>query len=84
MALRQFNPVTQSEKFDPQGRYIRRWVPELAALPDRWIHAPWTAPEAVLAKAAFKPGRDYPNPVVALEEGRDRALAAFRALRQAA
>jgi deoxyribodipyrimidine photo-lyase len=82
--FRVFNPVTQSEKFDGNGAYIRRWVPELAALPDRWIHAPWTAPAAVLAKAAITIGKDYPHPVVPLEQGRDRALAAFRTLRQAA
>ncbi len=82
--FRVFNPQTQGEKFDPQGAYVRRWVPELAALPDRWIHAPWTAPAAVLEQAGVSLGKTYPHPVVALEEGRDRALAAFRAMRQAA
>ena len=82
--FRVFNPQTQGEKFDPNGVYVRRWVPELATLPDRWIHAPWTAPQAVLDQAGLTLGRDYPRPVVPLEEGRDRALAAFRAMRQAA
>ena len=82
--FRVFNPVTQGERFDPQGVYVRRWVPELAALPDRWIHAPWTAPADVLDGAGVTLGKTYPRPVVGLEEGRDRALAAFRALRLAA
>ena len=81
--FRVFNPVTQSGKFDADGQYIRRWVPELRALPDRWIHAPWTAPADVLGKAGVSLGKDYPEPIVALDEGRDRALAAFRAIRAA-
>jgi deoxyribodipyrimidine photo-lyase len=76
--FRIFNPVTQSKKFDPAGVYIRRWVPELAKLPNRLLHAPWEAPAAELAKAGVSLGKTYPRPVVALEEGRDRALAAFR------
>ena len=79
--FRIFNPQTQGEKFDPDGAYVRRWVPELAQLPRRHVHAPWAAPEAVLAEAGVALGQDYPHPVVALEEGRDRALAAFRAMR---
>ena len=68
--FRVFNPVTQGEKFDPAGDYVRKWVPELAALPSKWLHAPWTAPQAVLDKAGVALGRTYPHPVVALEEGR--------------
>ncbi len=69
--FRVFNPVLQGEKFDPEGAYVRRFVPELAALPDRFIHKPWTAPT---------PPKGYPPPIVDLAEGRARALAAFRAL----
>jgi deoxyribodipyrimidine photo-lyase len=79
--FRIFNPVTQSRKFDPDGVYIRRWVPEVAKLPDRFLHAPWDAPPAELARAGITLGKTYPMPVIALDEGRDRALAAFRQVR---
>ena len=72
--FRIFNPVTQGTKFDPDGRYVRRWVPELRALPDRWLHAPWTAPPDVLGQARVRLGSDYPRPVI------DHALARRRAL----
>jgi deoxyribodipyrimidine photo-lyase len=78
--FRVFNPVLQGEKFDPTGRYVRRFVPELARLPDRWLHRPWEAPEAVLRGAGVMLGRDYPRPVIGPAEGRQRALAAFAAL----
>src|SRR5574338_1317928 len=54
--FRIFNPVLQGETFDADGRYVRRWVPELARLPSAWIHKPWTAPAEVLAEAKVKPG----------------------------
>ena len=76
--FRIFNPVTQGRKFDPDGRYVRQYVPEVAGLPDRWLHEPWQAPETLLKQAGLTLGRDYPRPLVALDEGRDRALAAFR------
>ncbi len=82
--FRVFNPVTQGEKFDATGAYVRRWVPELAALPDRWLHAPWTAPADVLARAGVTLGDTYPKPAVDLAAGRDRALAAFKTMRQVA
>ena len=82
--FRVFNPVTQGLKFDASGDYVRRWVPELARLPDKHLHAPWEAPGAVLEAAGLVLGRDYPRPVVALAAGRDRALAAFKAMRAAA
>ena len=79
--FRVFNPVTQGLKFDPDGAYVRRWVPELADLPSRYIHAPWEAPEEELGKAGVTLGTNYPRPVIGLAEGRDRALAAFKAMR---
>ena len=67
--FRVFNPVSQGEKFDPDGAYVRRWVPELEQLPARYVHAPWTAPDPV-------PG--YPAPIVDLNAGRVRALDAYK------
>ena len=76
--FRIFNPVSQSEKFDPQGRFIRRYVPELAALPDAALHAPWLARPADLAAAQdVVLGRDYPQPVVQHDEARAETLARF-------
>jgi deoxyribodipyrimidine photo-lyase len=82
--FRVFNPVLQGRKFDPDGAYVRRYVPELAALPDSAIHAPWEAPALVLAGAGVRLGATYPRPVVDLVAGRERALAAFAGLRRAA
>ncbi|MFC7333494.1 cryptochrome/photolyase family protein [Rhodocista pekingensis] len=81
--FRVFNPVLQGGKFDPDGRYVRRWVPELAALPDRLIHQPWTATAETLRRAGIRLGTDYPLPCIDHKRGRDRALAAFATLRQA-
>lgn len=75
--FRIFNPLTQARKFDADGAYVREWVPELAKLPDRWLHQPWAAPEAVLGAAGVRLGEDYPRPAIGLDEGRNRALAAF-------
>jgi deoxyribodipyrimidine photo-lyase len=77
--FRVFNPVLQGEKFDPDGTYVRRWVPELAGLPARWVHRPWAAPAAVHREAGLTLGVDYPPPVVDLKRSREEALAAFRA-----
>jgi deoxyribodipyrimidine photo-lyase len=79
--FRIFNPVTQSLKFDPQGRFIRRYLPRLAALPDRAIHAPWLATPAELAAAGVELGRDYPRPVVDHDEARRRTLARYEAVK---
>lgn len=78
--FRIFNPVLQGEKFDAAGAYIRRWVPELARLPDRWIHRPWDAPPLDLEAAGVGLGRDYPQRVVDHGEARQRALQAFASL----
>lgn len=79
--FRVFNPVLQGRKFDPDGAYVRRWVPELARLPDRWLHQPWAAPGGVLAAAGVALGAGYPRPVVEHETARTRALAALASLR---
>ena len=81
--FRIFNPVTQGEKFDPNGDYVRRWVPELRNLPTKVIHAPWTAVSQVLDDAGVRLGRDYPLPIVDHGAARDRALEAYAALRAA-
>ncbi|HEX6272723.1 MAG TPA: FAD-binding domain-containing protein, partial [Polyangiaceae bacterium] len=73
--FRIFNPVTQGEKFDPQGVWVRRWVPELARLPAKFVHAPFLAPKAVLAAAGLRLGETYPEPVVEHSSARTRFLA---------
>ena len=75
--FRIFNPITQSEKFDKQGEYIRRYVTELADMPAKYIHAPWLAPAEILAAAGVEIGINYPEPVMDIKESRERALAAF-------
>lgn len=80
--FRVFNPSLQGAKFDPDGTYVRTWVPELAALDSRWIHRPWDAPAGELEAAGVALGRDYPLPVVNHAEARDRALAAFAAIKR--
>jgi deoxyribodipyrimidine photo-lyase len=76
-----FNPVLQSERFDPTRGYLRRWLPELSRLPDEWLHRPFAAPAAVLAAAGVTLGHDYPQPLVDLAGSRDRALAAWQEIR---
>ena len=79
--FRIFNPVLQGAKFDPEGRYVRRWVPELTRLPDRYIHAPWTTPAEALKAADVALGSDYPNPIVEHAAARRRALDARASLK---
>jgi len=78
--FRIFAPVTQGRKFDAKGAYVRRWIPELARLPDAFLHAPWTAPESVLAQAGVRLGENYPRPIVDHATARAEALAAFKDL----
>jgi deoxyribodipyrimidine photo-lyase len=80
--FRIFNPVLQGQKFDPRGSYVRRWVPELARLPDAFVHRPWAAPAATLSAADIALGTKYPLPLVQHAAARERALAAFKSLAQ--
>ncbi len=79
--FRIFNPVLQGEKFDPEGAFIRRWVPELADLPDKALYAPWEASLATLDRAAVRLGETYPEPIVDLKASRERALEAFQQIK---
>ena len=81
--FRIFNPTSQSERFDPQGRFIRRYLPQLAALPDAALHAPWAARPVDLAAADIGLGRDYPRPLVQHDEARARTLARFAVVKAA-
>ncbi|MET0528116.1 MAG: deoxyribodipyrimidine photo-lyase [Microvirga sp.] len=78
-----FNPVSQGEKFDPAGEYVRSFVPEIAGLPDAFIHKPWEASPEILSYAGIKLGKTYPHPIVPHGPARERALQAFRSLRGA-
>lgn len=80
--FRIFNPVLQGEKFDPQGTYVRRWAPELARVPDRWIHQPWKAPESVLRAANVELGKNYPAPIISHEIARNAALEALQKIKR--
>ena len=79
--FRIFNPVLQGEKFDPQGNYVRHYVPELAKLPDRYVHRPWETPATLLRASGLELGKDYPLPIVEHAKARDRAMEAYRATR---
>lgn len=79
--FRIFNPMLQGAKFDPTGAYVREWVPELADLPNKWIHSPWQAPDEELRRAGITLGKTYPKPIVEHETARDEALKAFASLR---
>jgi deoxyribodipyrimidine photo-lyase len=76
-----FNPVTQGQKFDPNGDYVRKWLPEIAKLPNDLIHEPWSVAAPALRDAGIVLGKDYPKPIVALDAGRERALEALASLK---
>ena len=81
--FRVFNPVRQQQKFDPDGVYVRRWVPELERLPDKHLGAPWEAPDEVQEEAGCVIGTDYPEPLVDLKESRAEAIEHFKQQREA-
>lgn len=76
--FRIFNPVSQSEKFDPDGKYIRRWIPEISKLSNQFIHKPWMASDVLLRQAKIILGKDYPYPIVNHEEQRKEALKRYK------
>jgi deoxyribodipyrimidine photo-lyase len=82
--FRIFNPVSQSEKFDPEGKFIRRYVPELAGLPNAAIHAPWLAQPLELAAAGVHLGKNYPHPIVDHAQARERTLARYAVVKKQA
>jgi deoxyribodipyrimidine photo-lyase len=75
--------MLQGEKFDPDGIYVKRFVPELKDLPAKYIHAPWTASPFELAAANVRLGQDYPNPIVDHDKARNLALDAYKSLKEA-
>jgi deoxyribodipyrimidine photo-lyase len=79
--FRIFNPVTQGNRFDPDGDYIRKYVPELDNLPNKFISSPWEAPMEVLESSNVILGVNYPYPIVNLKESREKALSAFSTVR---
>ena len=81
--FRIFNPVTQGRKFDPDGEYVRHWCPELAKLPNEFIHLPFDAPAGVLAQAGVTLGQTYPRPIVDHTMARNAALAGYEQVRSA-
>ena len=79
--FRIFNPFSQGEKFDPNGDYVRKFVPELSNMPNNYIHRPWEAPASVLSDAGVKLGETYPRPIVDHKQAREKALANYKQTR---
>lgn len=80
--FRVFNPITQGEKFDPEGSYTRTYVPELKNVPDRYLFKPWELPASVQEAVGCVIGRDYPEPIIEHKAGRERALEAFASIKE--
>ncbi|MFK7865802.1 MAG: deoxyribodipyrimidine photo-lyase [Alphaproteobacteria bacterium] len=80
--FRIFNPVTQGLKFDPEGEYVRRYIPEIKGLPDKYLFSPWEASAAIQQQAGIIVGKDYPLPIIDLKQSREAALAAFQSIKQ--
>jgi deoxyribodipyrimidine photo-lyase len=81
--FRIFNPFGQGERFDAEGAYVRQWCPELARLPNEFIHKPWEAPALVLLAAEVALGQDYPHPMVRHEDARVAAMEGYAAVKAA-
>jgi len=75
---RMFNPTLQQQRFDPGGDYVRRYVQELADVPDRYLSEPWKMPDEVQERIGCRIGRDYPEPIVDHRQAREEALARYR------
>ncbi|MEL7111955.1 MAG: deoxyribodipyrimidine photo-lyase [Pseudomonadota bacterium] len=80
--FRVFNPITQGEKFDETGDYVRKWCPELKDLPRKYLYQPWEAGPIILHQAGIKLGATYPHPIVDHKSGRQRALDAYETLKE--
>jgi deoxyribodipyrimidine photo-lyase len=80
--FRIFNPVTQGQKFDSDGEYVRKYIPEISFLPNKYLFSPWEAPELILKGAGIKLGSNYPNPIIDLKNSREAALIAFQSLKK--
>ena len=78
--FRIFNPITQGEKFDKNGHYTKKFVPELKNIPDKYLFKPWTAPEDILNSSGITLGENYPYPIVDLATTRNKALEAYKRL----
>jgi deoxyribodipyrimidine photo-lyase len=82
--FRIFNPISQSEKFDPEGKFIRRYVPELAGLPTAELHAPWLAKPMSLQSAEVVIGKNYPAPIIDHAQAREKTLARYAVVKKSA
>lgn len=79
--FRVFNPILQSKKFDPEGKYIKNWIPELSNLDMKYIHAPWETPKEILEKAGIVLGKTYPCPVIDHSKAREKALRIYQEIK---
>ena len=80
--FRVFNPITQGQKFDKDGTYIRKYIPEIAALPEKYLNCPWETPQDILNHCGITLGKTYPNPIVDLKVSREQALNAFQSIKE--